>query len=668
MNSATGWGSDPAVFITLGALLIAFSGVPALWMKRSADSGQKTAAAIIAIGAVSGLAGALASMLSGSTSARVIDWGLPFGACETAVDPLSALFLLPVFFVPACCAVYAIRYWPAAEHHETARKLTFFFGPTVAAMVLLIMARNMVLFLIAWEMMALSAYFLLAAESDKQEVRESGFLYLAATHTGTLALFAMFATIRGISSSFLFPATASLSGSAPLAAIVLVTALVGFGMKAGLFPLHVWLPTAHANAPSHVSAVMSGVVIKMGVYGIIRVLSFFTAPPLWWGTTLLAAGIVTALFGIITAVGQKEIKRLLAYSSIENIGIITMGIGVAVIGQSMASPPLILLGMGGALLHVVNHSLFKPLLFLNAGTLIHATGKRDIDTMGGLAHTMPRSALLFLAGAVAICGLPPLNGFAGEYLVYLGFFTGVQGAGGAAAPLLALGAAALALVGGLAAACFLKVYGVAFLGVPRADAGSHPHDPDRTMLAPMGLLALLCLAIGLLPAPALRLLHHPVRAWSPLAADTTSLASLAPVGWLTVTSLALGAVLLPLAILYLARVRRSALPTEQTWGCGYAMPTARMEYTGSSFTETLVHLFRGVLRPRSSAPSLRGHFPGPGAYASSLPDPALDLGILPFSRLADRGFTWLRKLQHGEHHLYILYIFITLVALLVWAR
>ena len=668
MNPAAWWSPAPDLFILLGALLIACSGVPALWMNRHSATGQKTAAIIMAAGAVCGLAGALAAVLSGSTSAYEIAWGLPFGACEIAVDPLSGLFLLPVFLVPSCCAVYSVRYWPAAEHHETVRKLTFFFGPTVAAMVLLIVARNSVLFLIAWEVMALSAYFLLAAESDRKEVRESGFLYLAATHTGSLALFAMFANIRVMTSSYQFPATASLPGSAPLAALVLVTALVGFGMKAGLFPLHVWLPTAHANAPSHVSAIMSGVVIKMGVYGLVRVLSFFVAPPLWWGGTLLAAGIVTALFGIISAVGQKDIKRLLAYSSIENIGIVTMGIGVAVIGQGMGSPALLVLGMGGALLHLLNHSLFKPLLFLNAGALIHATGTRDIDTMGGLAHAMPRTALLFLAGAVAICGLPPLNGFIGEYLVYLGFFTGVQGAGGAAAPLLALGAAALALVGGLATACFLKVYGVAFLGLPRADAGGQPHDPDRTMLAPMGLLAVFCLGIGLLPYPALRLLRHPVRSWSPVAAGSADLSSLAPVGWLAIASLILCVLLVLLALYYLARVRHTALPVDQTWGCGYAMPSARMEYTGSSFTETLVHLFRSVLHPRDRGPVLRGNFPGPGAYASSVPDPALDLVILPCSRLADRGFAWMRKLQHGEYHLYILYIFVTLVVLLVWAR
>ncbi|HEY6007953.1 MAG TPA: proton-conducting transporter membrane subunit, partial [Geobacteraceae bacterium] len=629
---------------------------------------QRLAAVFVAAGAVCGLIGSLWTILGGRSSAYLIDWGLPFGRCEVAIDPLSAFFLLPVFIVSTCCAVYYVRYWPAGEHPETARKLTFFFGLMVAAMTQVVMARNMVLFLIAWEVMALAAYFLLAAESDKKEVRESGFIYLAATHTGTLALFAMFSLLHGTTASFGFPAAASLDAAAPLAAAIVITALLGFGMKAGIMPLHIWLPTAHANAPSHISAIMSGVVIKMGVYGLVRTLSFFTHEPLWWGTAILAAGAMTAILGIAFAFGQEDIKRLLAYSSIENIGIVTMGVGVAVIGQATANTSLIMLGMGGALLHVLNHSLFKPLLFLNAGALIHAAGSREIDAMGGLARSMPLSALFFLTGAVAICGLPPLNGFVGEYLIYLGFFTGVQ-EGTGAAPFLAMAVPSLALVGGLAAACFLKVYGMAFLGQPRSQAAANAHEADRLLLAPMGLLATLCIGIGLCPLLAQRLLSSPLRAWSPLVPEgAQEWGALAPVGWITVTGLSLLAVIMLLTVLLRHRLGRAPSRPATTWGCGYAAPSARMQYTASSFSDILVQLFRRVLHPRASSPELHDYFPVRRGYTSSIPDLVLDLFILPTARVMDHGFSFVRKLQHGAYHFYILYILITLVALFLWAR
>lgn len=668
MNPSPGGGFDPAALVMLAALLAAFSGVPALFTEKTSSLGQKLAALLITAGSLSGLAGALSAVLADRSAAYVISWGLPFGACETAVDPLSAFFLLPLFLVSACCSVYFVRYWPAAEHPETTRKLTFFFGLMVSSMDLLIMARNTLLFLMAWEVMALAAYFLLAAESDKKEVREAGFVYLVATHTGTLALFAMFAVLRSAFSSFQFPAAASLDASAPLSAAIVVTALIGFGMKAGLMPLHVWLPTAHANAPSHISAIMSGVVIKMGIYGIVRVLSFFSHQPLWWGAMILAAGVVTGILGVAFALGQEDIKRLLAYSSIDNIGIITMGIGTALIGQTLGNGALVMLGMGGALLHVLNHALFKSLLFLNAGSVIHAAGSREIDAMGGLARKMPFSALFFLTGAIAISGLPPLNGFVGEYLIYLGFFTGVKDGSGSAAPFLAVAAPSLALVGGLAAVCFIKVYGMAFLGLPRTQSAENAHESDRLMLVPMGLLALLCVFIGLFPSFAARLLKYPLLAWAPQPAERApELASLAPVGWLTASGLALLAITLLLYTFFTRLVRRSSAKAGTTWSCGYLRQSARMEYTASSFTETLVILLRGVLHPRGKGPGLKGYFPEKRGYASSIPDVVLDLLVLPFSKAVDHGFSFVRKLQHGEYHLYILYIFVTMVALLIWA-
>src|ERR1019366_3529425 len=270
-----------------------------------------------------------------------------------------------------------------------------------------------VLFLVGWETMALAAFFCITTEDRDEAVRQTGYVYLVATRIGTLLLFAMFAVLHAASGTWDFAAPgASIAPSSATAIFVL--ALLGFGLKAGLMPLHVWLPGAHANAPSHVSALMSGVLIKTGIYGIARVCSFFDHPPVGWGVALLVAGAVSGVLGVAFAVGQHDLKRLLAYHSVENIGIITMGLGVAVLGRAVGSAPLVALGLAGALLHIWNHALFKALLFLSAGPVLHATGTREMDQLGGLAKRMPRTAFAFLLGAVAICGLPPLNGFVSE--------------------------------------------------------------------------------------------------------------------------------------------------------------------------------------------------------------------------------------------------------------
>ncbi len=363
------------------------------------------------------------------------------------------------------------------------------YGILPGSMAFVVMAADALLFLVAWEAMALSCYFLLVADHDSEEVRSAGTLYIIATHTCTLFLIAMFALLYQTTGSFVFPSTGSMQAATPVATVVFSLALIGFGAKAGLMPLHVWLPSAHANAPSHSSAIMSGVILKMGVYGIIRTVTFFDTPPLWWGLLLLVMGVISAVAGVAFALGQHDLKRLLAYHSIENIGIIFMGIGTGMAGLALGKPLIALLGFAGGLLHLLNHAIFKALLFLGAGAVIHASGTRDIDRTGGLIRVMPKTALFFLVGSMAICGLPPLNGFASELLVYLGMFRQVIGGSALSAALPALAIPALALVGGLAVACFVKVFGVVFLGAPRRPLPGHPEEPGPAMLAPMAPFA-----------------------------------------------------------------------------------------------------------------------------------------------------------------------------------
>lgn len=667
MEASTAGSDNPVSLIIAGALLIGASGIPGLILPRKTDWGQKCATLTVVLGSILGIIGALTTLVTERTISCTLASSLPFGPLEAGIDPLSAFFLLPVFIVASCCAVYGIGYWPALQHPRTAPRLTFFFGVLASSLAFIPLARNGVLFLIFWEIMALSAYFALATDDLEQEVRDASLIYLVATHSGTLALFACF-SLLGTAGSFAFPAVGTLDGTAPLGTAIFATALLGFGLKAGVMPLHVWLPGAHASAPSHVSALMSGVLIKMGIYGMVRTLSFFGVVPAWWGMVLLAAGIVSGILGVAFAVGQHDLKRLLAYHSIENIGIIVMGLGVALIGKAAGLPALVVLGLGGALLHVLNHALFKSLLFLGAGAVIHGAGTREIDRLGGLGRRMPWTSALFLTGAVAICGLPPLNGFVSELLVYLGLFSGLVQGKGAATLLLGLATPALAMVGGMAVLCFVKVFGTAFLGLPRSAEAAGCHEPGWTMRGPMVLLAVLCASIGLLPVVLPRILEPAIFAWSPQLPFTgVRLAEAAPLGWITL----MGGVLL-LAILGVGawlwkRVTAEPQGATGTWDCGFALPTTRMQYTASSFGEMFVKLFASVLRPRVHLPQIQGLFPEKSAFSSHVPEAVLDLVLAPLLAATDRRFSLARKLQHGRLHLYILYIFVTLALLLAWA-
>jgi len=642
-------------------VLAAFSGVPGLFLNRGA-AGQRIATLCALAAALLALP-ALCFLLAAGEGARyLIEWTLPFGACEIALDPLSLFFLIPIFLVFPAGSCYALGYWPAASRRSSEPSVTFFYGLLAAAMALVVVARNGALFMIAWELMALSGYFLLVAEHEDAEVRRAGTVYLVASHIGAAALLVLFSQLRLVTGSFLFPATGSLALVAGTATLIFLMALVGFGSKAGLMPLHIWLPSAHANAPSHVSALLSGVMLKMGVYGVLRVVSFFSERPLWWGGLLAVAGLASALLGISIASAQKDIKRLLAYSSIENLGLIMAGIGVALVGQSTGNPRLAYLGLAGALLHVLNHSLFKPLLFFCAGSVMHATGTRDMDRMGGLAKRMPLSAGLSLAGAVAICGLPPFNGFASEFLLYLGFF----GEARAPEPYVALGVPVLALVGGIALISFVKLFGITFLGSPRTPEAAHGHEAPATMLAPMILLAGLCLLGGLFPQSYLALVSPVLAGVVPVASSFEGL-PVRPI-WFAISGGSI--LLLAFGISWFLRRRQSRLPeaTGPTWGCGYLAGSARVQYTGTSFGNLFGSFSAGVVRTRIKIGVIAGVAPAPVRLEYSAEETILDRMILPLARIVGVGFSFLRRLQHGEVQIYIAYIFVTLFLLMLWVH
>jgi hydrogenase-4 component B len=657
---------SPGMLIIIATLLAAVSGAPLLVPSfLGASPGQLLSILTMLAASCTGLAGALLILVRGSSEIFELAWTLPFGTAELGVDLISAWFLIPIFLIPGCAALYARTYWSADQHPGSVRKMTLFFGLMVAGMSGVVIARDAITFLFAWEIMALAAYFLVTTEDEKREANEAGTLYMITTHTGTLGLFALFPLLYAVTGSWIFPAAASLEASSPTSTAIFLIALFAFGLKAGIMPLHIWLPSAHANAPSHVSAAMSGVILKVGIYGLVRTLSFFHGVPLWWGCFVLLLGVVSGVLGVVFAIGQHDLKRLLAYHSIENIGIITMGLGVALIGQASGSPAMMLLGMTGALLHVLNHAAFKALLFLGAGSVIHACGTRQIDLMGGVARRLPYTALLFGTGAVAICGLPPLNGFVSELLIYLGLFRGVQGSGVAAA-VAALSAPALAMAGGLAVACFVKVYGVVFLGTPRVEEHAARHEAGWQMLLPMSVLALVCAVIGLAPALLGTVLQRTGMAALPLLAvsDEGTLQALVPLHMLTILAIILLLLLVLFTVCYRRRLATAPLGSTVTWGCGYQRPAARMQYSASSFAQMLTGLFAFVLKPYTHRPGISGVFPSPADFHSHVPEAVLERLYIPALENLYQRFVPLRRLQNGILQQYVLYILITLVALL----
>ena len=655
-----------------GLGIIILGGVAAVPAERWGRRGSAVGAGSAVLGALLCGIPVLEVLLGGPTPRLSVPWSIPGGSLTLTLDGLSAFFLLPTLLLCALAAVYGTEYLRPFRPAKRLGAVWLAFNGLMASMALVLVSRNGVLFLLAWECMALASFFLVVFQHEMAAVRRAGWTYLVATHLGTAALLAMFVLMAGEADSFEFEAMAGVATSAPgLGGLLFLLALVGFGTKAGFVPVHVWLPEAHPAAPSHVSAVMSGVMIKTGIYGLVRILLLLPPPPAWWGWVLVGIGVTSGVLGVLFALAQHDLKRLLAYHSVENVGIITLGIGLGVLGSALDKPALAALGFGGGLLHVLNHALFKGLLFLGAGAVLHGTGTREIDRLGGLLKRMPWTGAGFLVGAAAISGLPPLNGFVSEFLIYLGAFRGVVesagGTGTVVAGLVAIGA--LALIGGLAAACFTKAFGIVFLGEPRSDEARHAHEAGPAMRWPMILLAACCAAVGLAPTVALRAVSPAVRqlARQPepllLAALSDGAAALRMVAW--------GAGIVLAGLLLLWWLRRSLLagrPVEETvtWDCGYARPDPRMQYTASSFAQPLISLFRLVLRTRVRLTPPAGFFPRPGILHTETPDTFREIIFRPAFSGLERGLGRLRLLQQGRIQLYVLYVVLALVALMAW--
>lgn len=608
-------------------------------------------------------------IITGSSYEFTYPLTLPYANFAIGIDPLSAFFLLPLLFLSSLCAIYGSEYMQRPSGRHDSGLSWFFFCLLITAMTLVVIARNGVLFLIAWELMALSSFVLVTYDNEKKEVRKAGWIYLVASHVGVAFIFAIFAILGNGQANLDFDSFLAVKSGSLTASAIFIFALIGFGSKAGFIPLHIWLPEAHPAAPSHVSSLMSGIMIKLGIYGILRTMTFLGDPPLWWGVTFIVIGASSGILGIVFALASHNLKRLLAYSSVENIGIISLGAGIGLAGISCDEPFIAILGFAGALLHVLNHCIFKGLLFLGAGTVLHETGTGDMDKLGGLMRKMPFTGTCFMTGAAAISGLPPLNGFIGEFLIFLAAFYGITSASLQLSFCSIVVIVSLALIGGLAMACFSKAFGIVFLGEQRSDKTAHAEDPGIPMLMPMFILSVLCLAIGFSGPTISVWLSGTVSQITgfEMNACRTGL-KLASLPLLSITVLSSLLIIMG-SFLYSLRKALPRIEKETrgpTWDCGYAKAVPRIQYTSSSFTSPITGLFASLLRTKFKRPATADTFPGKNSFSSDTPDFWQEYVYAPAVKLMKTLSLNLIRYESGRIHVFILYIIITILILLIW--
>lgn len=653
----------PLLLLSIAIFLV--GGVVAAALSRWPRAASLTGSLASVIGSAAGLISAAKMLLGLSTERIDVGWRIPGGGIVLESDPLSAFFLVPVFVLGGVAALYGRAYLFAHRHQRSLGLPWLGYNVLLASMVVIVTARHAVLFLAAWEIMSLSSYVLIVFEHERADVQRAGWIFLIASHVGMAFLIAMFLLLEAETGSFLLgPSTANLG--AATRSVVLMLAFAGFGIKAGLIPLHGWLPEAHAVAPSHVSALMSGVVIKMGIYGLIRTAVLTGPAPAAWGQLLVAIGLFGALYGISMASSQRDLKRVLAYSSIENMALVALGLGLGFWGMATNRSVLAAFGVWGALLHIWNHTAMKGLLFLGAGTIVHATGEKDMERLGGFLRRAPVGAAMVIIGSLAIAGLPPLNGFVSEWLLYRSLLDGAARSTPAASVACMLALGGLSAVGALAALCFLRVCCIALLGEPRSPEAAAAREADASMLAPMILLAGVCVLLPAIPTALARVVAPVVTQIAPEQARLSDvlIRSLSPVGY---ASRAIAGLLLIAGIIAVRRHRKGVAVMGPTWGCGYAAPTTRMQYTARSFGQLFTALLPGALRPEIRITPPSGLFPARAEFATSTEDPFTTKIYEPAILRAGRRMARVRWLQQGAVHVYLLYILIALAAGLAWA-
>src|SRR5574341_544233 len=609
---------------------------------------------------------------------------IPFLTFSVRLDPLASFFVLTISVAGLAVSIYALGYLTDLFGRVSIGLVGSMYNGFLLSMTLVVIADNGFFFLIAWELMSLVSYLLVVTEHEKPEVRHAGFFYLIMTHVGTAFVVLAYLIFFQAAGSFSFEAFRHPEQPLPegMRTMVFLAALVGFGTKAGIVPLHVWLPYAHPAAPSHISALMSGVMIKTAIYALVRVYFDFLGGqfPWWWGFSVLVVGATSALLGVMYALMEHDLKRLLAFHSVENIGIILLGVGAGMIFQTYGLREFAALGLLAGLYHTINHAMFKALLFLGAGSLLYATHTRNMEEYGGLLRRMPWTGVFFLIGAVSISALPPTNGFVSEWLVFQSLFLSFQLPTVFLKLMLPIAAAMLALTSVLALACFAKAFGISFLALPRSAHARHAEEVPVPMRLGMALLAIVCVVLGVAPMVVVPLLDRLASPFTGVSIEGKVLAldgwALAPVNveFSSLSTPVLALLLVVLSMLGLGLVVAFGGLVKKryykTWGCGINL-TPRMEYSATGFVQPITRVFSTIYQPtvkletefleeyRYLAKRRRFEFHIEPVFKKYLYDPVVAF----FTTMADR----LRVIQAGSLHLYLTYIFVTLIVLLLLA-
>ncbi len=590
-----------------------------------------------------------------------------FGSVVLQMDTLSAIFVVVIAIMSFLGILYANGYIkPYINKNKNLAAHCFFLMLLIASMYTVTAARNGLFFLVAWELMSLSSFFLVLFEGEKKEVRKSGIKYLVYMHLSVIFLIAMFALLTNAANSFDFQTYIDVMTQNPsLAHVVFILGFIGFGIKAGFVPFHNWLPDAHPAAPSHVSGIMSGVMIKTGIYGILRILLMTGVPTKGISYFVLAISVLTVLYGVLYAITQHDIKRLLAYSSIENIGIIGIGIAVGMLGLAYNSPIVAIFGFTGGILHVLNHSIFKELMFFAAGSAYLKTHTRNIESLGGLIKKMPYTGLLFILGSVAICGLPPFNGFVSEILIYAGMLLGIPSSEINLFVVLIVSIAALALAGTMAIVCFSKAGGVMFLGEARSE---HAHkvesDVERIMILPMSVLAGAAFFIGMFPQYVIGAILAPVsqfvRAEKTLEILQSVVSLTQTLSWYFFIFLI---ILIAVVVIRIAINRKSE--KHSTWGCGYDKPNSHMQYTPSSYDNLFVSTLKPLFKRISHIKKPKDLFPKDAYFELEIEDIEEAYIVEPIIKLDEKILAKFERIQNGNMQQYILFGLIFLVVAII---
>ena len=608
-----------------------------------------------------------AVLLTGVPLTRNIYMSPLLGDVNFVIDPLSAFFVIVISVMSFMGTLYANGYMkPYLNKGMNVSSHCFFLMMLIASMILVVTVQNALFFLIVWEIMSLSSFFLVIFEGEKKEVISAGIKYLVYMHLSVIFIIAAFVLLNIQSNSLNFiDFASSIQGSGVLANIVFFLAFIGFGIKAGFVPFHNWLPDAHPAAPTHVSAIMSGVMIKTGIYGILRMLFITGTPSKSISYLVLVVAAISALYGVLYAITQHDIKRLLAYHSIENIGIIGIGIGIGMLGLAYAHPVVAILGFTGGILHVLNHSIFKELLFFAAGSVYLKTHTRNLELLGGLGKAMPYTTLMFIIGSVAICGLPPFNGFISEFMIYAGMLLGIPHSAIGLFLTLVFAIAALAMVGTMAILCFTKASGIMFLGEPRSEAAAEvKEDVSRVMITPMAILAFLTLFIGMFPQYIAGIVLAPaslfVNGDAAIPIFNSVIAMCENLSWFFFIFLIFTAIMFVWRILLR---RKTAVHT--TWGCGYDRANNHMQYTASSYANLFVSTLKPLFKRVSHIKKPKDLFPKDAYYEQEIEDIEEAYIVKPLIKWDERILSKFERIQSGNIQQYILYGLVFLVLAII---